>query len=114
MKNITLEEMNTLLQQTLKKKAIIDSAIEKFINQMYDNYMSDRYYESIRYDAKQIVKDNQSEIVNTVINKVSEEILRKKAITDQMPKKSEINNINKEWESYFMELIDRAIAKRFK
>jgi hypothetical protein len=31
-----------------------------------------------------------------------------------MPKKSEIANISKEWQDYFIELIDKAIAKRFK
>jgi hypothetical protein len=31
-----------------------------------------------------------------------------------MPKKSEIANISKEWEEYFVGLIDKAIAKRFK
>ena len=29
-------------------------------------------------------------------------------------KKSEIANINKEWQEYFLDLIDKAIAKRFK
>ena len=38
----------------------------------------------------------------------------KKTIVDEMPKKSEVAHINKEWESYFIELIDKAIAKRFK
>ena len=38
----------------------------------------------------------------------------KKAIVNEVPKKSEITNINKEWENYYVELIDKAIAKRFK
>lgn len=96
------------------KKIIADIAIEKFIDNMYDNYMYDKVYETIRNDAKEIIKNNSNDIVDRVVNKVSNEIMRKKAIVNEMPKKSEVININKEWENYFTELIDKAIAKRFK
>lgn len=96
------------------KKIIADIAIEKFIDNMYDNYMYDKVYETIRNDAKEIIKNNSNDIVDRVVDKVSNEIMRKKAIVNEMPKKSEVTNINKEWENYFTELIDKAIAKRFK
>lgn len=96
------------------KKIIADIAIEKFIDNMYDNYMYDKVYETIRNDAKEIIKNNSNDIVDRVVDKVSNEIMRKKAIVNEMPKKSEVININKEWENYFTELIDKAIAKRFK
>jgi hypothetical protein len=81
---------------------------------MYDNYMGDRVYETIRNDAKEIVKTHSNEIVDRVVDRVADEIIKKKAIVNEMPKKSEIANISKEWQDYFMELIDKAIAKRFK
>lgn len=96
------------------KKIIADIAIEKFVNKMYDDYMNDRVYESIRIDAKEIVKTHSNDIVNKVVDKVSGEIITKRAIINEMPKKSEVVNINKEWEKYFTELIDKAIVKRFK
>ena len=96
------------------KKIITDIAIEKFINQMYDDYVDDKTYYSIRDDVKEIVKSHSNEIVDKVVNKVSDEIIKKKSIVNEMPKKSEIANISKEWENYFIELIDKAIAKRFK
>ena len=96
------------------KRIIIDIAIEKFIDKMYDEYMDDKAYESIRNDAKEIVKNHSNDIVNKVVDKVSDEIMKKKSIVDEMPKKSEVANISKEWENYFIELIDKAIAKRFK
>ena len=96
------------------KKIIADIAIEKFIDKIYDDYMNDRVYTTIREDAKEIVKAHSNDIVNRVVNKVSDEILRKKSIVNEMPKKSEIASISKEWQDYFMELIDKAIAKRFK
>lgn len=96
------------------KKIIADIAIEKFVNKMYDDYMNDKVYESIRSDAKEIIKAHSNDIVNKVVDKVSDEIITKRAIINEMPKKSEVVNINKEWEKYFTELIDKAIAKRFK
>jgi hypothetical protein len=96
------------------KKIISDIAIEKFINQMYDNYVDDKTYYSIRDDVKEIVKSHSNEIVDRVVDKVSSEIMKKKSIVNEMPKKSEIANISKEWQDYFIELIDKAIAKRFK
>ena len=96
------------------KEAIVNVAIEKFIDKMYDNYVNDNVYSTIKDDAKEIVKNHSREIIDEVIARVSNEILKKKAIVNEMPKKSEITNINKEWENYFVELIDKAIAKRFK
>ena len=81
---------------------------------MYDNYVNDKVYSTIKDDAKEIVKTHSKEIIDEVVVRVSNEILKKKAIVNEMPKKSEITNVNKEWEKYFVELIDKAIAKRFK
>lgn len=95
-------------------KIIADIAIQKFIDKMYDDYMNDVVYESVRYDVKEIVNTHSNDIIDKVVDKVSAEILKKKSIVNEMPKKSEIANISKEWQDYFIELIDKAIAKRFK
>lgn len=96
------------------KKIIANIAIEKFTDKLYDDYMNDNVYDTIRNDAKEVVKTHSNDIVDKVVDKVSDEIMKKKSIVNEMPKKSDIANINKEWENYFMELIDKAIAKRFK
>ena len=96
------------------KKRIVSIAIEKFIDKMYDDYMNDRVYSTIKDDAKEIVKSHSKEIIDSVIDRVTNEVIKKRAIANEMPKKSEITNINKEWEEYFVRLIDKAIAKRFK
>lgn len=96
------------------KKIIIDVAIEKFIGELYNNYINHNTYDAIKEDAKEVVKTHSKEIIDRVVDKVSDEILRKKSIVNEMPKKSEVANISKEWEKYFIELIDKAIAKRFK
>lgn len=96
------------------KNAIINIAVQKFVDQMYNNYMCDRGYSSIKDDISKLVKEKSGEIIDKVTENVTNEIIKKKAIVEKMPKKSEINSINKEWEQYFIELIDKAIAKRFK
>ena len=96
------------------KKIIANIAIEKFIDKMYDDYMNDHVYEGVRNDVKEIVKAHSNDIVDKVVNKVSDEIIKKKSIVNEMPKKSEIAIINKEWEDYFVTLVDKSIAKRFK
>ena len=37
------------------KEAIVNVAIEKFIDKMYDNYVNDKVYSTIKDDAKEIV-----------------------------------------------------------
>lgn len=96
------------------KKIIANIAIEKFIYKMYDDYMNDRVYETVKNDAKEFIKTHSNDIINKVVNRVSDEVIKKKSIVNEMPKKSEIANISKEWQDYFIELIDKAIAKRFK
>ena len=96
------------------KEIIVDRAIEQFVEELYHDYMNDSVYSTIRNDAKELVKNHSKEIVDKVVDIVSNEIMRKRTIVNEMPKKSEVANISKEWENYFVELIDKAIAKRFK
>ena len=96
------------------KERLADIAIERFIDKLYDNYMDDKVYDSVKNNVREVVKNRSDEIVSKVVYGVANEILKKKSIVNEMPKKSEIVNISKEWQDYFMELIDKAIAKRFK
>lgn len=96
------------------KEIIVDIAIEKFIDQMYHDYMNDRVYDALKNDTKEIIKTHTNDIVDRVVSIVSDEIIKKKSIVNEMPKKSEVASISKEWEDYFITLVDKAIAKRFK
>ena len=96
------------------KERLADIAIERFIDKLYDNYMDDKVYDSVKNNVREVVKTRSDEIVSKVVYGVTNEILKKKSIVNEMPKKSEIANISKEWQDYFIELIDKAIAKRFK
>lgn len=96
------------------KERLADIAIERFIDKLYDNYMDDKVYDSVKNNVREVVKNRSDEIVSKVVYGVTNEILKKKSIVNEMPKKSEIANISKEWQDYFIELVDKAIAKRFK
>lgn len=96
------------------KERLADIAIERFIDKLYDSYMDDKVYDSIKNNVSEVIKSRSDEIVSKVVYGVTNEILKKKSIVNEMPKKSEIANIGKEWQDYFIELIDKAIAKRFK
>ena len=72
------------------KKIIVEVAIQKFIDIMYDDYMNDRVYSTIKDDAKEMVKSHSKEIIDEVINRVSNEIIKKKAIADEIPKKMKL------------------------
>lgn len=96
------------------KRALVNFAVEKFIDQLYNAHVNDNVRSEIVQQTNSIVKERSDEIVDKVVEQVSRKILAKKSIVNEMPKKTEIANINKEWESYFLKLIDKAIAKRFK
>ena len=96
------------------KRVIVKTALDKYVEQLYHSSMSEMGYSTITKEIKEVVKEHTDEIVSTVIARITQEILRKKAIVAEMPKKSEVANISKEWEDYFMELIDKAIAKKFR
>jgi len=80
-------------------------------------FRSDEYRNIIlRCDEqiKQLIKDRSDEIVDRVVEIVSDKIAHKKALVDMTPKASEIGKLSKENEKYFCDMIDKAIAKKFK
>ena len=97
------------------ENAVMSTAVDSILHEMV--YNTSGYYNSIKQNVDKIINENKKEIVKTatqaVVDRVSAEVIAKKNIKDLMPKTSEINAINKENEKYFLELIDKAIAKRF-
>lgn len=100
-------------------KMIADAFADKVAATIADDIWRDsaNEYAIRKHTEEQIalrIRENKDFIINKVVENVTEAILRSKAIVEQMPRKSEITGISKEWENYFVELIDKAIAKRFK
>ena len=65
-------------------------------------------------EARQIVKENKAEIIDNVVQKVSDAIIKKQEIKSLAPSFSELKNADAQVIKYFEEMVDKAIAKRFK
>ena len=93
---------------------IKEAAIKKAVDNMCDSKVNVIVNEEI----KEVVKEHKEEIIHEIIEKVTngvaEKIEKKKEVLAITPKISELNKINKDNEKYFMELIDKAIGKKFR
>lgn len=69
---------------------------------------------SLTEEARQIVKENKAEIIDKVVQNVSAAILKKQEIKSLAPSLSELKNADAQVVKYFEEMVDKAIAKRFK
>ena len=92
------------------KNAAIEQAVYSMYNNEIDCVVEDQVKEVMKQYKDKIIED----IINRVSTEVAEKIARKKEILAVTPKISELNKINKDNEQYFMNLVDKAIAKRFK
>lgn len=60
-----------------------------------------------------MLQSKQDEIIEAVIERVTEKIAAKKAVVAMTPKVSEIAAMDKDNVAYFEQMIDKAIARRF-
>ena len=78
------------------------------------NLLTEGKYNLTEEEARQIVKENKAEIIDKVVQNVSAAILKKKEIKSLAPSFSELKNADAQVVKYFEEMVDKAIAKRFK
>ena len=96
------------------QEAVKSGVVESIADIIYNQETSlDRWHSEVSQQLKKLIADNSKEICNTVIEKVTEHVLRMKTIKDTTPRASEFAALNKENVAYFEEMIDKAIAKRF-
>lgn len=95
------------------REIITEQIIEYVANKVYCDFTI-RYDYKLEEEVKRLVKENKDDIIEKATDKVADKVFARKEIRDQMPKKKEIDDINKEWKKYFEELIDKAIARKFK
>jgi len=74
----------------------------------------DSWYSDIKKRIDNLLHEHQREIIEAVIERVSEKIAAKKAVVALTPKVAEIVAMDKENIAYFERMVDKAIAKRFK
>ena len=78
------------------------------------NLLTEGKYSLTEEEARQIVKENKDEIIDKVVQNVSSVILKKQEIKSLAPSFSELKNADAQVVKYFEEMVDKAIAKRFK
>lgn len=84
------------------------------IKAITDNLLTEGKYSLTEEEARQIVKANKAEIIDKVVQNVSVAILKKQEIKSLAPSLSELKNADAQVVKYFEEMVDKAIAKRFK
>ena len=78
------------------------------------NLLTEGKYSLTEEEARQIVKENKVEIIDKVVQNVNTAILKKQEIKSLAPSFSELKNADAQVVKYFEEMVDKAIAKRFK
>ena len=81
--------------------------------EVWNSITSDGTYDYLIGDMKALIKANQQEIIDAVVEKVSDKIAAKKQLLEITPKASQFAAADKENVAYFEEMVDRAIARRF-
>lgn len=78
------------------------------------NLLTEGKYSLTEEEARQIVEESKAEIIDKVVQNVSAAILKKQEIKSLAPSFSELKNADAQVVKYFEEMVDKAIAKRFK
>lgn len=92
------------------KQDVKNGIIKSIVNRL----LTEGKYSLTEEEARQIVKENKSEIIDKVVQKVSDVIIKKQEIKSLTPSFSELKNADAQVVKYFEEMVDKAIAKRFK
>lgn len=88
---------------------VVASVADWFI----DKETSCDYYSSVRASVDNIIKERKKDIIDSVINNVTEKIMAQKSILAMKPKASELAAADKENVAYFEQMIEKAIARKF-
>ena len=92
------------------KQDVKNGIIKSIVNRL----LTEGEYSLTEEEARQIVKENKAEIIDKVVQKVSDTIIKKQEIKSLTPSFSELKNADAQVVKYFEEMVDKAIAKRFK
>ena len=92
------------------KQDVKNGIIKSIVNRL----LTEGIYSLTEEEARQIVKENKAEIIDKVVQKVSDTIIKKQEIKSLTPSFSELKNADAQVVKYFEEMVDKAIAKRFK
>lgn len=96
------------------KRAVRYGAIDAVSDLIYNEAIDpDRYNSEVRKQIDELIKSKQNEIIDMVVERVSDKVAKKKEIVALTPKASELAAADKDNIAYFEQMIDKAIARRF-
>lgn len=95
------------------KNAVKLASIDSIAETVFSGVVGDSYYAECGAMVKQIIKDYTPAIIERVVERVADNISRKRAIVEMTPKASELAAADKDNVAYFESMIDKAIARRF-
>ena len=103
------DDYGVCFEETVKERVCTAIADEVW------NHVSDPdgWYSGVKEYINTIMKSRQDEIIEAVIERVSEKIAKKKEIIAITPKATELAAADKDNIAYFEQMIDKAIARRF-
>lgn len=96
-------------------EAIKQEVVSAIADEIYSRQVdTDKWFSAVSKQIDTIVKEHSNDIIEAVVDRVSEKIAAKKALIALTPKASELAAIDKDNIAYFEKMVDKAIAKRFK
>lgn len=109
--NIDLNEV-FCVDQWLSEDNLKDAIKESIIEKIADDYLHSMDYTLVNDVKNYILKKDTSNIVNKVVEKIVENVERKKAIKEHTPKLRELEQLDKDNRNYVEEIVERAVNKK--
>lgn len=109
--NIDLNEV-FCVDQWLSEDNLKDAIKESIIEKIADDYLHSMDYTLVNDVKNYILKKDTSNIVNKVVEKIVENVERKKAIKEHTPKLRELEQLDKDNREYVEEIVDRVVNKK--
>lgn len=109
--NIDLNEV-FCVDQWLSEDNLKDAIKESIIEKIADDYLHSMDYTLVNDIKNYILKKDTSNIVNKVVEKIVENVERKKAIKEHTPKLRELEQLDKDNRNYVEEIVEKAVNKK--
>lgn len=91
----------------------IERVKDEVIEHLWDTGAYRGVCDTLENEIKKLLKQNEKKIIEDATSQIVERVARKKEIVELTPKARDIAAISRDNTEFFVELIDKAIAKRF-
>lgn len=91
----------------------IERIKDEVIEILWDTGTYGGFYDTLTDEIKKLVKQNEKKIIEDATSQIVERVAKKKEIVELTPRARDIAAISRDNTEFFVELIDKAISKRF-